>query len=79
MINLFIILKLIMIIIIIIIQQYFLMIISEKKSIRVPMHVGVRTDELAGMGAKLRHDLMVKSQPRGWFRSTVERYVSNRV
>ena len=38
-----------------------------------------RADKLAGLGAKLRHDLMVKSQPRGWFRNMVERYASNRI
>ena len=38
-----------------------------------------KADELAGKGSKLRHDLMVKSQPKGWFRETVERYWGNRI
>jgi len=49
----------------------------------VKAHAGIegneRADKLAGKGAKLRHDIMVRSQPKGWFRHTVEQYWSRRV
>lgn len=46
--------------------------------VHVRAHTGVegneRADRLAAKGANLRHTRMVDSQPKGWFRQTVERY-----
>ena len=51
--------------------------------VHVKAHSGIkgneRADELAARGSRLRHNLMVQSQPAGWFRGMVERYYRNRI
>ena len=51
--------------------------------VHVKAHSGIkgneRADELAAKGSRLRHNLMVQSQPAGWFRGMVERYYGNRI
>ena len=50
--------------------------VGTMEIVHVKAHSGIAgsewTDKLAGWGAKLRHDLMVNSQPRGWCRNMVE-------
>ena len=57
--------------------------VGSMRIIHAKAHSGIagneRADKWAGMDSKLRYDTTVKSQPRGWFRNTVERYWSNRI